>query len=104
MVSGHFDRFMQAWASPYGRPWRKRGISVTTLQGRLILQVTWRHCSDPRDDTESYGLGVGLGEMFSPFTEGLSQVYRVCAKGLILYVEREMIEVRGKGRCDYTER
>ncbi len=27
--------------------------AVTTLQGRLILQVTWRHCSDPREDTES---------------------------------------------------
>src|SRR6266403_2181138 len=26
MVSGHFDRFMQAWASLYGRPWRKRGM------------------------------------------------------------------------------
>src|SRR6266404_4736771 len=26
MVSSHFDRFIQAWASPYGRPWRKRGM------------------------------------------------------------------------------
>ncbi len=33
---------------------------VTTLQGRLILQVTWRRCSDPRDDTESCGLSVSL--------------------------------------------
>ncbi|SRR6266403_1249151 len=27
MVSGHFDWFMQACASPYGRPCQKRGIS-----------------------------------------------------------------------------
>ncbi len=34
--------------------------TVTTLQGRLIQQVTWRRCSNPRDDTESCGLSVGL--------------------------------------------
>src|SRR6266403_4597252 len=27
IVSGHLDRFMQACARPYGRPWRKRGMS-----------------------------------------------------------------------------
>ena len=28
--------------------------------GSSIRQVTGRRCSDPRDDTESYGLGVDL--------------------------------------------
>ncbi len=31
MVSGHFDQFMQDWASPYGRPCRKRGMSPLVL-------------------------------------------------------------------------
>ncbi len=31
----------------------EKNYDVMTLQGRLILQVTWRRCSDPRDDTES---------------------------------------------------
>ncbi len=35
MVSGHFDRFMQAWASPYGRPWRKRGMRPLVSSFRL---------------------------------------------------------------------
>src|SRR6266404_5214447 len=35
MVSGHFDWFMQAWASLYGRPWWKRGISPLVSSFRL---------------------------------------------------------------------
>src|SRR6266403_1727153 len=60
MVSGHFDRFMQAWASPYGRPWWKRGMSPLILSfqsakwdSRLnsatywskFLSFMWRFCS-----------------------------------------------------------
>src|SRR6266478_530938 len=34
MVSGHFDQFMQDWASPYGRPCLKRGMSPLVLSFR----------------------------------------------------------------------
>ncbi len=35
IVSGHFDRFMQDWASPYGRPCQKRGMSPLVSSFRL---------------------------------------------------------------------
>src|SRR6266436_6410073 len=42
MVSGHFDQFMQACASPYGRPCQKRGINPLVssfLSARLASQL-----------------------------------------------------------------
>src|SRR6266404_7211190 len=48
MVSGHFDWFIQDWASPYGRPCLKRGMSplvssfhLARLASRLNLAMYW---------------------------------------------------------------
>ncbi len=85
MVSGHFDWFMQAWASPYGRPWWKRGISPlvssfwsarwdswlnsATYWSRFPSFI-WRFCSLLSASSLSFYEGEGQGNAVRWYPHG----------------------------------